>query len=150
MRAYNPSDVDVFYGGNYICPVAGVSYYTKALFFCWHDEDVFGKLEAKYLKVHLVLQDDNPHDQWAVAVMSMHGLIGYLPRRIAIMYRQEYKGRNNLSVNAKIMTTNIDEAPYCVRLDLPYLEDDEIPLKPIYSADETIHWHKQPLELQQS
>lgn len=148
MRSYDISDVDIFYGGDYICPVAGVTHYEKALFYCWHDEEIFTKLNAKYLRVELILEDDNIYDRWAVAVKSEHGVIGYLPRRIAIMYRQEYKGRNGLTVNAKIMSTMLDEAPYCVRLDLPYTPDDEIPLKPIYSVGGVIHHHKQPLELQ--
>lgn len=45
--------------------------------------------------VTLVLEDTNPHDSNAVAVMVRDNLIGYLPRSIAPLYR-DYLNRNGL------------------------------------------------------
>lgn len=138
------SDVDIFNGCQYVCGVVGESFYQEALFYCWHDPATFTKLKAKYIKVRLKLEDDNPYDQWAVGVISEYGKIGHLPRRLAILYRQEYKGRDNLSINAKITSKDPSSLLFGVWLDLPYNGDEEIFDKPIYSCGGVIEWQKQP------
>lgn len=54
-----------------------------------------GDTEEVNITVTLVLEDTNPHDSNAVAVMVRDNLIGYLPRGIAPLYR-DYLQRNGL------------------------------------------------------
>lgn len=143
----NIHDVDIFNGCDYVCGVVGESFYQEALFYCWHDPATFTKLKAKYIKVRLKLEDNNPYDQWAVAVVSEYGKVGYLPRRLAVRYRQDYKGQDNLSINAKITSKDPSSLLFGVWLDLPYTDSEDILAKPIYSCNGVIEWQKQPREL---
>lgn len=101
---YSEQQVNIHDDGSFNIDVVGESHYAKNLERCYKDKDAFSKdgSRAKIIVVELKLEDWNKHDHWAVAVISRHGIIGYLRREMAVIYRQQYQGRDGLKVEALI------------------------------------------------
>ena len=104
----------------FLTPIVGESNYTKALKKCYNDADAYKKGKSAFIDVELRLENHNRHDNKAVAVISPYGVIGYLSRNHARMYRQDYN--EDLTVRAKIYSK--DGSIFGAWVDLPYDEYD--------------------------
>lgn len=127
--------------GNFNTRMAGAAHHTEALAKAFRSKirsarkeweevgDVIEESDCENVDatVTLVLEDTNPHDSDAVAVMVRDNLIGYLPRSIASLYR-DYLQRNGLQgqqcrckADASIpLHPNGDD--WAIALDLPKLK----------------------------
>lgn len=115
--------------GLYEVDIVGESFYQDAL-----NEIAGGKTEDGHSlekKAILFLQDDNPHDDKAVAIFIDRKLVGHLERETARSFRQELAtagvpGQHTF-VGALIVggwSRENDEGHYGVKLDLP-VDDPE-------------------------
>jgi hypothetical protein len=107
--------------GTFAVNVVGVSQYQRVL--------EAAAAEGAAAKAVLMLEDDNPHDDQAVAVHINGARAGYLSRADARLYRADLAavGEARLSVrcNAQIVggfeTREGERAHFGLRLDLPRL-----------------------------
>ncbi len=115
--------VDIHNGYQFLTPIVGESHYFDVLKRCYFDENAYRKGKAVFIDVRLYMEDDNPYDNQAVAVISPYGTIGHLSRNIARRYRQDYPKDScqNLSVRAKIYSSNGEI--FGVWVDLEYDEN---------------------------
>lgn len=142
---YDKQVVDIEANGTFAIEVVGESNYSRALKYCYEDGDAQPKKagsRAKIIVVELDLDDHNKHDKWAVAVNSRYGIIGYLSREMAVIYRQKYLGKQDLKVRALISSKDLDSGLFGVWLDLPIDSTKREPI-PIPSAGGCIDWRKQ-------
>lgn len=94
---------DWHFGYQFNTPIVGESNYQKALRKSYKDPNAFRKGESAFIDVDLVYEPNNPYDKNAVAVVSTHGVLGYLSKQDAIRYRHLCEGnRDTLSVRCKI------------------------------------------------
>lgn len=114
--------VDIHHGYQFITPIVGESHYTDILKKCYNDPDAYKKGKSVFIDVKLVMQDDNPYDNQAVAVVSPYGTIGHLSKTHAHLYRQDYD-EPILTVRAKIYS-NTGQL-FGVWVDLEYDENDK-------------------------
>lgn len=143
--SYDTQTVDIDAGGSFNIDVVGESNYLRALNRCYQDADAQPKREdgrAKIIVVELDLDDYNKHDKWAVAVRSRHGIIGHLRKEMAVIYRQKYKGKQDLKVHALISSKDPSSGIFGAWLDLP-IDTNQRESVPIPSAGGRIHWDKQ-------
>lgn len=94
---------DWHFGYQFDTPIVGESNYQKALKKSYKDPNAFRKGESAFVDVDLVYEPNNPYDKNAVAVVSTHGVLGYLSKQDAIRYRHLCEGdKDTLSVRCKI------------------------------------------------
>ncbi|WP_435931420.1 hypothetical protein ACSF86_08740 [Moraxella bovoculi] len=142
---YDKQQTDIDNGGAFLVDIVGESNYSRNLQHCYKDKDALPKNEggrAKIIIVELELEDWNKHDKWAVAVVSRYGMIGYLRKEMAVIYRQKYKGKDKLKVKALISSKDPSSGLFGVWLDLPIDSDKREPV-PIPSIGGRIEWKKQ-------
>lgn len=98
---------DWHFGYQFDTPIVGESNYQKALTKSYKDPNAFRKGESAFVDVGLVYEPNNPYDKNAVAVVSTHGVLGYLSKQDAIRYRHLCEGdKDTLSVRCKIYRGN--------------------------------------------
>ena len=100
--------------------IVGESNYKTALKKCYNDRDAFRKGQAVFIDVTLKLENDNKYDNKAVAVLSKHGTVGYLPKDTARKYRKDCNEQDGNTVRAKITTSDPKSNLYGVWIDLRY------------------------------
>lgn len=115
-------EVDLAGHGDFKIEVVGVSQYQEVL--------EAAATQGAYVRATLVLEDDNPYDDQAVAVLIDGRRIGYLARALARRYRADLAaggGGTDLVVGcqAKIVggfiTPGGNRAHFGLKLDLPKL-----------------------------
>lgn len=84
-------------------PVVGESNYIKTLRKCYKDGE---RIDNKSVAIPVLLKLDNANkfDPNAVAVISNHGLIGFLPAEDAVYYREIYGESEEHTTMCKVMT----------------------------------------------
>lgn len=98
---------DWHFGYQFDTPIVGESNYQKALTKSYKDPNAFRKGESAFVDVGLVYEPNNPYDKNAVAIVSTHGVLGYLSKQDAIRYRHLCEGdKDTLSVRCKIYRGN--------------------------------------------
>ena len=85
--------------------VVGESHYIKNLRKCYNDKEAV-RIDNKSVAVPVLLKldNDNKYDSNAVAVISKHGIIGYLPAEDAQYYRDIYGDSEEHTTMCKILT----------------------------------------------
>lgn len=107
--------VDISNGGEFSTGIVGESYYQEAIKQCYNDPR-HQKNDMVCMEVTLLLEDSNPYDNKAVAVISPYGKIGYLSKKFARRYRKDYG--QSLTVKARIFSRT--GTLFGVWVDLPY------------------------------
>jgi len=119
--------------GRFELEIVGESHYQAAL-----NKLAGGKTEEGHRierKAVLFLDDENPHDDKAVAVLIKGELVGYLDRETARSYRQQMAvaGHRDSTPVAEVAALIVggwsrqgDEGHYGVKLDIP-IEEPEAP-----------------------
>ena len=110
-------------GYGYEQEVVGESNYTETLAKAFADGNIKAEGKRSYVMMSLVLEDDNLYDINAVAVISNHGIVGYLPRDDAKEYRKLYGTGETNTIDAVIITR--DHTLFGVWLDIT-LDDEEL------------------------
>lgn len=113
--------VDIYHGYRFFTRIVGSSYYQDAVRQCYFDPKSYRRGKSIFIDVVLTLEDGNPYDNQAVAVVSEHGIIGHLRKGNARLYREDYG--KDLSVRAKIYSSNGEI--FGIWVDLDYDEDDK-------------------------
>lgn len=109
-------------GGDFRQEVVGESHYTRALARCFKAGDVDDSGKRSYISVELVAENNNKHDKNAVAVVGKFGVVGYLSRDDAKIYRKLYSTETH-TTDAVIVTRDGDL--FGVWLNV-LLDDDEL------------------------
>lgn len=109
-------------GGDFGQEVVGESHYTRALARCFKAGDVDDSGKRSYVSVELVAENNNKYDKNAVAVVSEFGVVGYLSRDDAKLYRKLYDTETH-TTDAVIVTR--DENLFGVWLDVLLDDDDD-------------------------
>lgn len=117
--------VDIHHGYQFETGIVGESHYQDAIKRCYNDPNAVKKGDSVFIDVTLLLENDNPYDNKAVAVISNHGKIGHLSKAYARLYRKEYG--ESLTVRARIYSRT--GSLYGVWVDLPYGGDGYQPSK---------------------
>lgn len=113
--------VDIYHGYQFFTRIVGSSYYQDAVRQCYFDPKSYRRGKSAFIDVVLTLEDSNPYDNQAVAVVSEYGIIGHLRKGNARLYREDYG--KDLSVRAKIYSSNGEI--FGIWVDLDYDEDDK-------------------------
>lgn len=108
-------------GGYFGQEVVGESHYVKALARTFDSGNKQNK-NRSYVVVTLAPEDNNPYDKNAVAVVGEFGVLGYLSRDDAELYREKY-GSVAHSADAVIVTRSGDK--FGVWLDVDLCDEDE-------------------------
>lgn len=85
--------------------VVGESHYIKNLRRCYNDKSA-ERIDSKSIAIPVLLKldNDNKFDSNAVAVISPHGMIGYLPAEDAEYYRELYGEDTEHTTMCKVLT----------------------------------------------
>lgn len=135
---------DWHFGYQFDTPIVGESNYQKALTKSYKDPQAFRKGKSAFVDVDLVYEPNNPYDKNAVAVVSTHGVLGYLSKQDAIRYRHLCEGdRDSLSVKCKIYRG--DHPMYGAWVDLN-LEDLSGSPRSLRKYNDVEHPPRPPLE----
>ena len=135
---------DWHFGYQFNTPIVGESNYQKVLTKSYKDPNAFRKGESAFVDVDLVYEPNNRYDKNAVAVVSTHGILGYLSKQDAIRYRHLCEGdREALSVRCKIYRG--DHPMYGAWVDLN-LEDLSGSPQSLRKYNDVEHPPRPPLE----
>lgn len=108
-------------GGHFGQEVVGESHYVKALARTFKSGNKQNK-NRSYVVVTLNPENDNPYDKNAIAIVGEFGVLGYLSRDDAVLYRQTY-GNLAHTTDAVIVTRSGDK--FGVWLDVALYGEDE-------------------------
>lgn len=94
--------------------IVGESNYKSTIAKCYK--------ESELVDVTLILEDDNPYDNNAVAVVSKYGVVGYLDRETAKKYRRDSHNQDGAHAKGLIYPPKDGQQHYGIWIDLGYSE----------------------------